>query len=189
MKTVNSGLTIAEWRPKRMADWIQFWAFSYAYYCHKLLILNEHNYEFRSLINFLLLWFISGITCFAQLSPVKSQTDMDIPHLRRQGTANPTHSWGKLLMLAGEWVTTRNEPSIIWPVWPKIVTRNSTVCWLPSRGANWPEEGKFDFGCLMDYWWARQNICDWCFVFAAGKMVIQHTLPIGWKKTTKVSGV
>jgi hypothetical protein len=105
----------------------------------------------RSSINFLLLWFLSGITCFAQPSPVKNQSEMDIPHLRKQGTATQLIVDGKpFLMLAGELGNnTATNLDYLNLAWPKIVdTKLNSVLAAVSWAQIEPEEGKFDFRVL-----------------------------------------
>ena len=105
----------------------------------------------RSLINFLLLWFLSGITCFAQPSPVENPSDMDIPHLRKQGTATQLIVDGKpFLMLAGELGNnTATNLDYLNRAWPKIVdTKLNSVLAAVSWAQIEPEEGKFDFQVL-----------------------------------------
>src|ERR1035438_7163055 len=86
-----------------------------------------------------------------QSRPVSTTNALDIPHLRKQGTATQLIVDGKpFLALAGE-LHNNSATSLEYmkPIWAKIVaSKLNTVL----AGVSWaqiePEEGKFDFSVL-----------------------------------------
>jgi hypothetical protein len=95
--------------------------------------------------------FISGITSFAQSSSIKYHTDVDIPHLRKQGTATQLIVDDKpFLVLAGELGnnTATNLAYFNWAMQKIADTKLNSILAAVSWAQIEPEEGKFDFRVL-----------------------------------------
>jgi len=100
---------------------------------------------------FLIILFNNGITSFGQSLPIQNQSDTNIPHLRKQGTATQLIVDGKpFLLLAGELGNnTATNLEYMSRIWLKIIdTKLNSFLAAVSWAQVEPVEGKFDFTVL-----------------------------------------